>query len=159
MRGPWDEFLSELRSIRERMDGFPSIREATVTSVAPLTVQFDTDTTGTVVHGSLSAGLVVGYRVLTLRLARYVWVLGAKGGSPRQARGRITITPSAANTATSASVTFPVGLFPTIPDVIAGVSSPNATVGTSSITTSGCTLTIKRDSTTNTVVTWDASIT
>lgn len=159
MRGPWDEFLSELRSIRERMDGFPSIREATVTSVAPLTVQFDTDTTGTVVHGSLSAGLVVGYRVLTLRLARYVWVLGAKGGSPRQASGRITITPSGSGVATSASVTFPASLFSVTPDVLASVSSPNATVGVSSITSSGCTLTIIRNSTTNTVVTWHALIT
>lgn len=72
------------------------------------------------------------------------------------ARGRVTITPTAAGTATSATVSFPSGRFTEAPNVVASVSSPNATVGVSAITTSGCTLTIIRNSTTNTVVQWDA---
>ncbi len=74
-----------------------------------------------------------------------------------QAQGSVTITPSAANTATAASVTFPVNRFTVAPRVVAGVSSPLATVGSSAITTSGCTVTIIRSNTSNTVVTWIAT--
>lgn len=72
------------------------------------------------------------------------------------ASGRVTIAPSAPDTATSAVVTLPAGMFTDAPDVVSGVSSPNATVGTSGVTPTGFTVTIKRDSTTNTVVTWQA---
>jgi hypothetical protein len=72
--------------------------------------------------------------------------------------GQVTITPSAPDEATSAVVTFPAGLFPSVPDVVPGVSSPNASVGVSSITETGCTLTIIRNSTTNTVVRYDATL-
>lgn len=158
MRDPWTVLQERITRLSDRIDAVPSIREASVTGVAPLTVQFDTDDTGIETYGSLARTFVVGDRVLTLRLARYVWVLGVKNGR-RYASGRVTITPSGAGVATAASITFPAGLFPTTPDVIAGVSSPVATVGVSAVTETGFTATIIRSSTTNTVVTWYAVLT
>lgn len=75
----------------------------------------------------------------------------------RDISGSVTITPSAADTPTTSSVTFPAGLFMFPPNVVATPSSPRATVGISNITTSGCDITIIRNSTTATVVKWLAT--
>lgn len=77
---PWDVLARQLTRLGDRIDALPSVREATVTGLSPLEVRFDTDTTGTVVFGTLTSGLTIGARVLTVRLARYVWVLGARDG-------------------------------------------------------------------------------
>lgn len=77
---PWDWNAKQITRLSDRIDVLPSVREASVTGLSPLTVTFDTDTTGTVVFGTLAAGLREGDRVLTVRLARYVWVLGARNG-------------------------------------------------------------------------------
>ena len=66
--------------LNDRIDALPTIREASVAAVNPLAVQFDTDTSPTLAHGSLASSVSVGTRVLTLKLRHYIWVLGAKGG-------------------------------------------------------------------------------
>lgn len=73
-----------------------------------------------------------------------------------EAAGSLSIVPSAANTPTSASVLFPAGRFTVTPLAIAGTSNPIARAGTSAVTTDGCTLTIIRENTSSTVVTWQA---
>lgn len=86
---PWDVLARQLTRLGDRIDALPSVREATVTGLSPLEVRFDTDTTGTVVFGTLVSGVRVGDRVLTVRLARYVWVLGVRGGT-----GWVAYTPT-----------------------------------------------------------------
>lgn len=82
MNEPWDTLAKAITRLGDRIDALPGIREATVTATSPLEVTFDTDTLGTLVFGSLVSWLEPGDRVLTLRLARYVWVLGRRGGGP-----------------------------------------------------------------------------
>ena len=81
MNDPWDTLARAITRLGDRIDALPGIREATVTATAPLEVTFDTDTLGTLVFGSLAHGLQPGNRVLTVRLARYVWILGRRGGT------------------------------------------------------------------------------
>lgn len=79
---PWDALAGAVSKLGDKLDGVASIREATVTSLNPVTVQFDTDTTSVSVTGALQ-NLTVGKRVLTVRLKHYVWVLGVKGGEDK----------------------------------------------------------------------------
>lgn len=72
--------------------------------------------------------------------------------------GSVGVAPSAPNTATPQAIVFPAGMFPSAPDVVAGVSSPNASVGVSNVTAAGFTATIIRNTTTSTVVTWFANL-
>lgn len=82
-----------------------------------------------------------------------------KGGVWRRQRiewtGVISITPTASGTATTGSIAFPSGLFPSAPVAGATVSSPAATAGVAaaSVTATGCTASIIRSSTTTTDVT------
>lgn len=151
-----------IQKLKDQVDALPSIREATISAVSPLTVRYDTDTTGTVVHGTLVGSLGIGNRVLTLRLARYVWVLGRRGGFPYgKAQGRVQITPSAANTPTGVSVTFPVGRFTVAPrlQVTAATAVPGTVVtgvGYSGTTSAGTTVYVTRTDTTTTPVDWSA---
>ena len=77
---PWDVLAASITRLKDKVDAYPSVREATMHGVAPLSVMFDTDTQPTSVHGSLASNPVVGDRVLTLKLSHYVWILGIKGG-------------------------------------------------------------------------------
>ena len=77
---PWSTLAAGLTRLSDRLDALPTIREATIVSLVPLAVQFDTDTSNTIVQGSLASGVTPGYRVLTLKLRHYVWILGIKGG-------------------------------------------------------------------------------
>lgn len=77
---PWSTLAAGLTRLSDRLDALPTIREATIVSLVPLAVQFDTDTSNTIVQGSLVSGVTPGYRVLTLKLRHYVWILGIKGG-------------------------------------------------------------------------------
>lgn len=80
---------------------------------------------------------------------------------PLTAMGSVTITPSAANTPTSAAVTFPVGLFTATPVVLVNPATtvPGTTVtgwAANGVTTSGCNITLTRTSTVATSLTWVA---
>ncbi len=75
-RSPWETLAAAVTRLSDRMDALPTVREATVAAASPLAVKFDTDTTSTLVHGTLVASPPVGSRVLTLKLRHYVWILG-----------------------------------------------------------------------------------
>lgn len=77
---PWSVLAAAVTRLGDRIDALPSIREATISTVSPLAVRFDTDTIDTLVQGSLASSVAVGYRVLTLKLRHYIWILGVKGG-------------------------------------------------------------------------------
>lgn len=77
---PWEALAGAITRLNDRFDGLPSFREATVSSLSPLSVQFDTDTDGTIVQGTLASGVATGYRVMTMKLRHYVWIIGIKGG-------------------------------------------------------------------------------
>jgi len=76
---PWDAVMSAVTKLADRVDTLPTVREATCTSISPYAILFDTDTVPTLANGTL-AHVEVGDRVLVLRLSRYLWILGAKGG-------------------------------------------------------------------------------
>lgn len=77
-RSPVDVALAAVQKLADRVDALPSIREATVAATSPLAVRFDTDTASTVVYATTTAGLAVNDRVLTIRLRRYIWVIGKR---------------------------------------------------------------------------------
>lgn len=81
---PWSTLAAGLTRLSDRLDALPSIREATVSSMSPLAVRFDTDTVDTLIQGSLTASVAVGDRALTLKLRHYVWIVGVKGGPARR---------------------------------------------------------------------------
>ena len=75
--------------------------------------------------------------------------------------GSITITPSAANTPTSANITFPAGRFTAAPTVMVTPSTtvPGSTVtgwAATGATATGATLWVTRTNTTNTLLNWVA---
>jgi len=75
------------------------------------------------------------------------------------ATGFVNITPTAANTPTKLSITFPGGLFTTSPSVLvtANTSAPGTSVtgvAATAVTTSGCDLYLTRANTTPTGVWW-----
>ena len=78
MTEPWEKRQAQFTRLMDRINALPSIREATVTTASPLRVTFDTDTASTLVYATTTPGLVAGDRVLTVRLRRYVWVLGKR---------------------------------------------------------------------------------
>lgn len=75
---PWVLVMGKLQKLKDQVDGLPSIREATVAGGSPLTVRFDTDTAAMAVYATTTAGLAPGDRVLTIRLRRYIWVIGKR---------------------------------------------------------------------------------
>ena len=78
MRDPWTILRRDITRLSDRVNALPSIREATVTTASPLRVTFDTDTASTIVYATTIAGLAAGDRVLTVRLRRYVWIIGKR---------------------------------------------------------------------------------
>lgn len=78
MNLPWAPLQRSVAEIKDRLSVLPSIREAFVSSIDPLAVRFDTDSSPTKVYATLSHLLEVGDRVLTIKLRHYVWVLGTK---------------------------------------------------------------------------------
>ena len=78
MTDPWTVLQKQITRLSDRINALPSIREATVTTASPLRVTFDTDTASTLVYATTTSGLVAGDRVLTVRLRRYVWVIGKR---------------------------------------------------------------------------------
>lgn len=80
---------------------------------------------------------------------------------PRIACGRETITPSAANTPTAVTITFPEGLFTSAPTVTVTPhsSGPGTTVlgvGIAETSAAGCKIYLTRTNTTATTVSWQA---
>lgn len=80
---------------------------------------------------------------------------------PRIAAGHLLITPSAANTATSATVTFPAGRFTEAPRVVPSMGSSVAGttargVGVTAISTTSCRIWFTRSNTTTTSIYWIA---
>lgn len=144
-QSPWVLVMGKLQALKDRVDALPSIREATVTSSAPLRVRFDTDTAAVDAHASLVAALSSGERVLTLRLARYVWVLGRRGGQVAPfatAAGFYSFTGLGSEPA-STTITFPAGRFDTAPRVVVScdTSAPwNTDASAGSVTAGGFTL-------------------
>jgi len=77
------------------------------------------------------------------------------------AGGSLNIVPTAANTPTSGSVTFPSGRFINAPNAVAtGATTVPGTVvtgvGVTGTTTTGCTIYVTRTNTTSTSVVWVA---
>lgn len=147
---PWSTLAAAITRLNDRIDALPSIREATVTAASPLAVTFDTDTTATLAHGTLAAGLVAGDRVLTLKLRHYVWALGKKGGQPfptpspyRAAAGTTTTSAAiAANGNLAVNITFPAGRFTQPPILTGNCGNARGTIGFDSITTSGAVMSV-----------------
>lgn len=77
--------------------------------------------------------------------------------------GKVTITPSAADTAKSQTVTFPGAGFASVPDITLSLSSPvtgyNVVFWDSNVTQTGFTANLLRGSSTATTLTWKASAT
>lgn len=110
---PWNPVLAKVQKLRDVVDALPSIREATVTSTFPVAVRFDTDEASVDAYASIAPRLSIGDRVLTVRLARYLWVLGRRGGNPElQGAESITVGPGEVG---SVTILFPVGLFKVAP--------------------------------------------
>ena len=141
MTNPWDVLGRRIQTVADRIDALPSIRQATITSVTPLQVTYDTDDDPVDVYGSLASQLAAGDRVLTVRLTRYVWVLGRRGGPSAIDMGSVTITGDG-TAYKDVSVTFTAGLFAAPPLMQATVLSANTVpmvVDTVSRSTSGAT--------------------
>lgn len=92
------------------------------------------------------------------------WRVFQAGVRPNIASGTVVITPSAANTPTSGTISFPVGLFASAPNVVvgqAGATPGTAVTGCSvdnaTITTSGATVYVTRVNTTPTRLFWIAT--
>lgn len=77
---PWEALAAAITRLNDKFGQVPEVREATVMAVGPATVLFDTDTEPTLVHRSLEDTLIIGSRVLTMKLRHYVWILGASSG-------------------------------------------------------------------------------
>lgn len=78
------------------------------------------------------------------------------------ASGRESVTPSAANTPTAKTVTFPAGRFTTAPNVVVAAETtvPGTQVtgvGFDNVTTTGFTIYVTRTNTTATIVQWTAT--
>jgi hypothetical protein len=76
MKTPWEALSAAITRLNDRVDGLPAVREATITSISPLQVQFDTDSSPVTARGG-STFLSVGSRVLTIKLRHYVWVVSS----------------------------------------------------------------------------------
>ncbi len=143
---PWNAVLAQVQKLKDQVTALPSIREATVTSVFPVSVRFDTDEASVDAYASISPGLAVGDRVLTVRLARYLWVLGRRGGTP-DLRGAESITVGPGETG-SVTIMFPVGYFKTAPLVFTALrtATPQDSRSSTNIpTTAGVTLYVYND--------------
>lgn len=150
-----------VQKLKDQVDALPSIREATVASSDPLAVRFDTDTVSVQAFASLVGVLAVGERVLTLRLSRYVWVLGRRGGARGEpwavARGSYMLSGLAPSEPGSATIVFPVGRFPIGPamHVDPDTSVPwNVDVSAGSVTAAGFTLYGRRTDATDAIGVW-----
>lgn len=151
-----------------------------VTSTAsPVQVVLENDASATSrpVSGNAAGPVAAGDRVLLARQRRRLTIISNPSAqarlvtqvasltsglatATREAGGRVTITPSAANTATSIAVTFPTGLFSASPEVMV---TPYTTAGAavtacsaSSITATGCLIWLTRTNTTPTILGWTA---
>lgn len=95
-------------------------------------------------------------------LKRQIRDLSSADRSPRVASGSVDITPSAANTPTAVTVTFPVGRFTGTPRVTATANIPRAQgpelvgVGVTGISASAFGAWLIRTTTTTTGVQWIA---
>ena len=75
---PWDVIQARITRLQDQVRALPSIREATVIDDDPLTIRFDTDTTGTVPYATTIPSLTTEDRVLAVRLRHYIWVIGKR---------------------------------------------------------------------------------
>lgn len=135
---PWLILAAAIQKLTDRVDALPSIREATVTATSPLSVRFDTDDTAVEVYGSLSPQVTVGDRVLTVRVARYVWMLGRRGGAPFAiAAGTFIVPAVGSGEVHSGTVTFPAGKFTQPPVLTSGQGQTRWGVSFHSVTETG----------------------
>jgi len=88
------------------------------------------------------------------------------GGIGPMASGSLTITPSAANTTTSAAVSFPAGRFSSGPTVIVSGYTGSSSAGTiwmsvwaTGVTATGFTMNLNRSNTTTCALAWFAILT
>lgn len=142
-------------------------------TASPVQVVLENDTSGTSrpVSGNAAGPVMAGDRVLLARQRRRLTIvanptaqaraMATLGALPRIATGTASITPTAANTPTSVSVTFPAGRFTATPIVVAipHTSAPGTQVtgvGIGDRSASGCTIYGTRTSTTGFTVGWIA---
>lgn len=78
MNTPWEVLSSAITRMGDRIDSLPTMREASVAALSPLSVRFDTDTSTTLVRGTLAGNLLVGDRVLTTKIRHYIWIMGSR---------------------------------------------------------------------------------
>ncbi len=87
--------------------------------------------------------------------AEYTWLNGS--WSRRRVSDSVTVTIPTANTDVPVDIVFDRP-FASVPNVVASLSSPVASHGISMVTVNGFRATVRRTTTTNTVVTWVATI-
>lgn len=68
--------VAAITRLTDQVNAFPKFREATVKSLSPVSVRFDTDSFNVRVQGSLTGDLAVDSRVMTMQLRNYIWILG-----------------------------------------------------------------------------------
>lgn len=130
--------MTDLTKVGEALDTRPTLRLGTVTSVGPLRVHLDGDTSPLPASPRTIVPVGPGDRVTVAHQKRTVTVLGVVGavGRPwRTATGVATVTGDG-NPATSVAVDFPAGRFtrPPVVVVAAEVNTHFPYVGATSTT-------------------------
>lgn len=130
--------VSQVAKMKAAVDAMASWRWATVTSVDPLRVTPDGDTSPLAeAPDTLVAGLGEGDRVRLVIVARRALILGRAGGAPSTAQhGTFTVNVVAASGTGTAAITFQEP-FATVPDVQVTSGDTRLVVEVRDVTTTG----------------------
>lgn len=130
--------VSQVAKVKAAVDAMASWRWATVTSVDPLRVTPDGDTSPLAeAPDTLVAGLGEGDRVRLVVVARRALILGRAGGAPSTAQhGTFTVNVVAASGTGTAAITFQEP-FATVPDVQVTSGDTRLVVEVRDVTTTG----------------------
>lgn len=130
--------VGQMAKLKAAVDAIASWRWATVTSVDPLRVTPDGDTSPLAeAPDTLVAGLSEGDRVRLVIVARRALILGRAGGAPSTAQhGTFTNNVVEASGAGTAAVVFPKA-FQSVPDVQVTSGDTRLVVEVRDVTTTG----------------------
>ena len=130
--------VERIKRLQTAMEGVASWRWATVTSVDPLLVTPDGDTSPLAeAPDTLVAGLGEGDRVRLVVVARRTLILGRAGGAPSTAQhGTFNVDVVAASGAGTSAITFPKP-FNSVPDVQVTSGDTRLVVEVRDVTTTG----------------------
>lgn len=107
--------VSQVAKLKAAVDAMASWRWATVTSVDPLRVTPDGDTSPLAeAPDTLTAGLSVGDRVRLILVNRRAMILGRSGGAPRDRLMKLAKKAVSGGTNSTWAVTFPTA-YATVP--------------------------------------------